>query len=189
MSGGIFMLLMKDIIKEGHPTLTKYAQELEFPLSRETKQLAYDMLEFIQNSQDDQLAEQYDLRPGVGIAAPQLNHSIQLCAVHVPHEDDREPLTRIFVNPQIISHTEAEIALRNGEGCLSVDRPVEGIVPRSKRITVRYQDLDGKTHKERFRGYDAIVIQHEIDHLRGVLFYDHIDPDDPYRLNSNIELI
>lgn len=183
------MLLMKDIIMEGHPTLTKEAKPLEFPLTTEIKELAHEMLEFVQNSQDEEIAEKYHLRAGVGIAAPQLNHSIQLCVVHVPHGEEKDSLTRIFVNPQIISHTEAEIALRDGEGCLSVERPVEGIVPRNKRITVRYQDLDGEEHQERFRGYDAIVIQHEIDHLRGVMFYDHIDSQDPYRLHSDIELI
>lgn len=186
------MILMKDIIREGNPTLTAYAKKLEFPLDDETKQLAQDMLEFVVNSQDDELAEKYDLRPGVGIAAPQVDRSIQLCVIHVPHDDEnKEHLTRILVNPQIISHTEAKAALRYGEGCLSVDRNVEGLVPRYKRVTVRYQDLDGEVHEERFRGYDAIVVQHEIDHLHGLLFYTHIDEKDPFRLKSrsDIELI
>ena len=68
-----------------------------------------------------------------------------------------------------------------GEGCLSVNRPVEGIVLRSARITMEYQDINGKKQKVRLRELDAIVAQHEIDHLNGILFPDRIDKKNPYK--------
>lgn len=179
---------MNDIIKEGHPTLTTVADDLEFPLSQETIDLAHEMLEYVVNSQDEELAEKYGLRPGVGLAAPQVNRSVQLCVIHVP-QADKEPISKILVNPKIISHTAARVALRDGEGCLSVERPIEGLVPRNKRVTVRYQDLNGETHEERFRGYPAVVVQHEIDHLNGILFFERISQEDPFRINEDIELL
>ena len=63
------MLTMNDIIREGHPTLRKVAEEVVFPLDDETKETAHKMLQFLKNSQDPELAEKYQLRPGVGIAA------------------------------------------------------------------------------------------------------------------------
>ena len=68
-----------------------------------------------------------------------------------------------------------------GEGCLSVNREVEGIVPRHARITVEAYDMDGNKHKYRVREDLAIAFQHELDHLNGVLFVDYIDPKDQYK--------
>ena len=76
------MILMDDIIVEGHPTLNKRAQEVSLPLSNNDKKLLLEMLEFIKNSQDEEIAEKYNLRPAVGIAAPQLNISKRLFVVH-----------------------------------------------------------------------------------------------------------
>ena len=68
-----------------------------------------------------------------------------------------------------------------GEGCLSVNREVDGIVPRHARITVEGYDLDGNLYKYRVREDLAIAFQHELDHLNGILFTDHIDPKDPFK--------
>ena len=68
-----------------------------------------------------------------------------------------------------------------GEGCLSVNREVEGIVPRHAIITVEAYDLDGNKRKYRVREDLAIAFQHELDHLNGILFVDYIDPKDPYK--------
>lgn len=183
---------MDDVIREGHPTLREIAKDVELPLSKEVIQLADELLQFLKNSQDPEIAEKYALRAGVGIAAPQINVSKRLLAVHVPSSDEEteEPdYSAILINPKIISHSVQETCLADGEGCLSVDRDVPGIVPRHKRITVEYYDLDGAKQKERLRGYPAIVVQHEIDHLNGVMFYDRIDPDNPLALPDNIDVL
>ena len=72
-----------------------------------------------------------------------------------------------------------------GEGCLSVNRDVDGIVPRCARVTIEAYDINGNKFKLRLREDMAIAAQHEIDHLNGILFYDHIDPKNPYK-NSYI---
>lgn len=186
------MITMKDIVREGHPTLRLVAKEVEFPLSKEVIGTANDMMEFLVNSQDEELAEKYQLRAGVGLAAPQINQSIRLIAVHIPgiEEDSEEPmLSDMMVNPKIISHSVQSACLAEGEGCLSVDRDVPGYVPRHSRITVQYYDLAGKKHKARLKNYAAMVIQHEIDHLDGVMFYDRINEENPFDLEEGVNVI
>lgn len=186
------MITMKDVIREGHPTLRMTAEALTFPLESETIELAEDMLEFLKNSQNPDMAEQYDLRPGVGIAAPQVDQSIRLIAVHVPssdEEDDTPDFSSVLVNPKILSHSVQQTCLSDGEGCLSVDREVPGIVPRHKRITVEFYDFEGNKQKKRLRDFPAIVVQHEIDHLNGVMFYDRIDDDNPLALPDGIDVL
>ena len=73
------------------------------------------------------------------------------------------------------------IYVEEGEGCLSVNRPVEGIVPRTARISVEFYDIDGKLQKKRFREELSIVFQHELDHLNGILFVDRIDKKNPFK--------
>lgn len=183
------MITMDDVIRDYHPTLREIAEEVEFPLNEDMKKLADDMMDFLQNSQDPEIADKYKLRPGVGIAAPQLNISKRLFAVHIPPElDGEEAFSHVMVNPRIVSHSVKQTALQDGEGCLSIDKVYDGFVPRSKRITLEYYDLDGNKHKERFKDYPAIVIQHEIDHLNGILFYDLIDPDQPFQITDQLEI-
>lgn len=165
---------MKDIIREGHPTLRKVAKEVSLPPSEEDKQILREMMEFLHNGQDPILAEKYDLRPGIGLAAPQINISKRIIAILVPDHNDKMLEYALF-NPKIISHSIETTHLENGEGCLSVDREVNGIVPRYSRITVEATNLEGEKVSIRLRGLPAIVFQHEIDHLNGVMFYDRID--------------
>lgn len=182
------MLTMNDIIREGHPTLRKVAEEVVFPLDDETKETAHKMLQFLKNSQDPELAEKYQLRPGVGIAAPQINISKRYLAVHLPGEDGAD-FSEVIFNPKIISHSVGQSCLADGEGCLSVDRQVLGIVPRHDKITIQYYDIDGNKHEERLRAYPSIVVQHEIDHLNGVMFYDRIDETNPLALPDDIKVL
>jgi len=183
------MITMDDIVRDYHPTLREKSEKIEFPLNKEFKNLASDMIEFLKNSQDPETAEKYELRPGVGIAAPQLDIPKQMLAVHIPaDEEDEEPFSIVMINPRILSHSVKQTALQDGEGCLSIDEVYEGLVPRNKRATIEYYDVDGNKHKERFKDYPSIVIQHEIDHLNGILFYDHIDEENPYALSDDLEI-
>ena len=188
------MITMQDIIEEGHPTLRQAAEAVEFPLTDELKETALAMHEFLVNSQNPEIAEKYGLRAGVGLAAPQINLAKQIFAVHIMSYDEEgneaEPLlSEILFNPKIISHSVQEVALRDGEGCLSVNREVPGLVPRPRRIRLRYQDVEGKEHELRLRDYEAIVVQHELDHLKGIMFYDHINQQQPWYEKPGLELL
>lgn len=174
------MILMKDIIREGHPTLRLKAQEMTFPLSNEDRQLCDDVLEYVVNSQDDELSEKYALRSGIGLAAPQVNASKRVFALHI-YDQDSNLEKFIAINPKIVSHSVEKTYLETGEGCLSVDREVPGYVPRYARITVKVFDKDGNVIKKRLKGLPAIAFQHELDHLNGIMFYDHIDENAPYK--------
>ena len=81
------------------------------------------------------------------------------------------------------------IAADVGEGCLSVNRDVEGHVPRYARVTVEGYDIDGNKIKVRAREELSIAFQHEIDHLNGILFYDRINKDKPFFNENEIRLI
>lgn len=178
------MITMKDIVLEDHPVLREVAKEVTLPVSEEDKVIAKQLLEYVINSQNYEIAEQYGLRPGIGLAAPQINVSKRIMAVHVTDEKGTLYSYALF-NPKIISHSIEKSYLTAGEGCLSVDRSVPGYVPRYSRITVKGTTIDGEEIKIRLKGLPAIVFQHEIDHLNGVLFYDHINKEDPYTLISD----
>ncbi|WP_438835696.1 peptide deformylase [Streptococcus pluranimalium] len=188
---------MNDIIREGHPTLRLKAEETSLPLSDQDIILGEKMMQFLKNSQDPVMAEKLGLRGGVGLAAPQLNISKRIIAVLVPNPEDEESnapteaysLQEIMYNPKIISHSVQQAALADGEGCLSVDRVVEGYVPRHSRITVAYFDKDGHKQKLKLKGYNAIVVQHEIDHLNGVLFYDRINIAEPFKIEEGVIIL
>ncbi|SDH71807.1 peptide deformylase [Planococcus glaciei] len=173
------MILMKDIIREGHPTLRARSEEVAFPLSEEDRKLAEDLLEYVVNSQNDEMIKKYDLRPGVGIAAPQVNAPKRIFALHFD-ETSSENLSLIAINPKIVSHSVERSYLAAGEGCLSVDRAIPGYVPRYARVTIKALDIEGKEYKMRLKGLPAIAFQHELDHLNGVMFFDHINPKNPY---------
>ena len=85
----------------------------------------------------------------------------------------------MLANPRILASSVRQCYLAGGEGCLSVDAPHQGNVYRAYKITVAaYDVLSKKDVKLVARGYEAIVLQHEMDHLDGILFYDHIDHPD-----------
>lgn len=174
------MITMKDIVKEGDPILRQVAEAVEWPPAEEEIQTLKEMLQFLKDSQDPEIAEKYKLRPGIGLAAPQIGISKRMFAVHLTDDRDRLYSYGLF-NPKIVSHSVEMTYLDSGEGCLSVDREVPGIVPRYARVTVKAYDIDQTEIKLRLRGLPAIAFQHEIDHLNGVMFYDRIDKDDPYR--------
>ncbi|ANK59717.1 peptide deformylase [Loigolactobacillus backii] len=180
------MITMKNIIREGNDTLRSQSKDVAFPLSADNKKLAQDMMTFLENSQDQKIAEKYHLRAGVGLAAPQVDVPLNMAAVLVPGPEGEDPSFKdVIINPVIISHSVQGAALSEGEGCLSVDRDVPGYVVRHDRITLRYYDTNGEQHKIRLKNYPAIVCQHEIDHLHGTLFYDHINKQEPFSMEDD----
>lgn len=186
------MITMDDIIREGHPTLRQIAEEVPFPLSEENRELGDNMREFLKNSQDPELSEKYQLRGGVGLAAPQLDISKRVIAIEIPNmeEEDGEPfLSEVMYNPKVLSHSVQQAAIEEGEGCLSVDRHVPGLVIRNNKISISYFNQDGEKRNIRLKNYPAIVVQHEIDHLNGIMFYDHINEANPNYAPDDVLLI
>lgn len=174
------MILMNNIVREGHPALRKKAEPLVFPLTKEAYKLGEELMEYVINSQDPELSEKYNLRAGIGLAAPQVDANVQMFALHII-EAKGEPISFVAVNPKIVSHSVEKTYLTSGEGCLSVDRNIEGYVPRYARITIKAYDLEGNEFKRRLKGLAAIAFQHELDHLNGIMFYDHINKANPFQ--------
>jgi peptide deformylase len=113
--------------------------------------------------------------PGIGLAAVQVGVPIRLLVMDLqePEEEDGEPIKdpRVFINPEIL--WASEITVPYTEGCLSVpDQYAE--VLRPDRIRAKWQDQQGEVHEAELDGLIAICLQHEMDHLEGILFIDHL---------------
>jgi peptide deformylase len=122
---------------------------------------------------DDMLETMYDA-PGIGLAAIQVAQPLRLITMDLAkksEDGETRPQPRVFINPEIISSSEALSVYE--EGCLSIPEYYEE-VERPAQVRIRFTDLDGKVHEEDADGLFATCIQHEIDHLNGVLFIDHI---------------
>lgn len=174
------MIRSKDIIDEYDKRIRLVSKDVKFPLDDKTKKIINDSLEMLRLSQIEEEAKKYDLRPGMGLSLIQLGIAKRIFVICY-EVSDGEFENYIVINPKITSMSEEKIYVEEGEGCLSVNRPIEGIVPRNARINVEYYDIDGNKITKRFREELAIVFQHELDHLNGILFYDHIDKNNPYK--------
>lgn len=183
-----YMITMKDIVRDGHESLHRPTREVPLPLSEEDRETLICMMNYLKNSQDPELSSQYQLRPGVGLSANQIGLDKRMFVAYFTDEQDNEH-EYTLVNPKIISHSVAMICLQHGEGCLSVDRDIQGYVPRYARIKVKGYNLDGEEVVLRLKGYPAIVMQHEMDHLDGIMFYERINRENPYALPENCEII
>jgi peptide deformylase len=118
---------------------------------------------------DDMLETMYEA-PGIGLAAIQVAVPLRLITMDLSKkEGEKEP--RVFINPEILSSSE-ELSVYE-EGCLSIPEYYEE-VERPAQVRVRFTDIDGKIHEEDADGLYATCIQHEIDHLNGVLFVDYL---------------
>lgn len=183
------MLLYSDIIKEDHPDLRRKSLPLDIPLSSKEITILRLMNDYLWNGYDDELVEKYKLRPGVGLAAPQIDVLKQMFCI-LAFDEKGDFHNYCVINPKIISHSEEMTYLEAGEGCLSVDKTIKGLVHRYKRIKASVylynfetQELEPTVLK--LEGYLAIVFQHEYDHLHGKLFYDRINKEDPFYVPEN----
>jgi peptide deformylase len=118
---------------------------------------------------EDMFETMYDA-PGIGLAAIQIGDARRIVTMDLSNKDD-EKAPQVFINPEIVAESN-EMSVHE-EGCLSIPEYYEE-VERPAVVTVRYLDMDGKRHEEEASGLFATCIQHEIDHLNGVLFIDHL---------------
>lgn len=180
------------IVKDKVPSLRERCKEVTNPSDPAILDLINEMHDYLVLSQDEEYAKKHNIREGVGLAAPQIGHNLRMLVVYYKDyiNDQEVVVDHRLINPKIVSESVKKIALSGGEGCLSVDDAHPGYVYRSNKIIVKA--FDAKQLKEVFitaRGYEAIVLQHELDHLDGILFYDHISKKDPFERIENSELI
>lgn len=168
------------ILDESNKILRQVSKEVTFPLDNEIKKLINDSLDYLEMSQIEEYAEKYDLRAGMGLSFVQIGILKRIFVISEELEDGTFK-RYILINPKIISHSEELIYVGEGEGCLSVNRPVDGIVPRYARLTVEAYDINGNKFTIRVREDIAIAFQHELDHLDGILFVDKIDKKNPFK--------
>lgn len=165
------------IIAYGDPILKREAEEIEkgYPGLQE---LINNMFETMYNAE------------GVGLAAPQIGKSIRLFIVDASPFEEEEPklkdFKKVFINPIIVEESGKSWAFN--EGCLSIPGIRED-VNRQPKITIEYFDRDFNLIEESFEGLAARVIQHEYDHVDGILFTDHINPLKRRLLNSRLNNI
>jgi peptide deformylase len=119
---------------------------------------------------DDMLETMY-AAPGIGLAAIQVGVPRRVVVMDLARGEEAEPAPRHFVNPEIVWASQETTSYE--EGCLSVPE-IYDEVERPGRVRVRYLDYDGQCVEEDADGLYAVCIQHEIDHLNGVLFIDHL---------------
>src|ERR1700733_1206733 len=119
----------------------------------------------------DDMAETMYAAPGVGLAATQIGEALQLFVIDVAEQDQPSDL-RVFINPEILERVDA---ITWTEGCLSFPGVTED-VDRAAKVRVRALDRDGKEFVLEAEGLLAVAIQHEYDHLQGVLMIDHLGP-------------
>ena len=170
------------IVKDSSPSLRNKSEEIK-EITPEIISFVNEMHDYLVASQDEEISKKYCLREGVGLAAPQVGRNIKALVVYFKEQTDEgeREVDHRLINPRIILESVKETYLSGGEGCLSVDKPHEGYVYRHHKIQVKA--FNAKTMKEEIitaRGYEAIVLQHEIDHLNGILFYDRIDKKNPF---------
>lgn len=177
-----------NILDEKDKSLRKKSVPFTEPVTKEERELVERMIKHLTYSQIEEYEKKYDLRPGMGLAFPQVGINKRLIVIVNEYQKGKFD-NYIVVNPKIISHSEEMIAADAGEGCLSVNREVDGHVPRYARVTISGLDLDGNYIKIRAREDLSIAFQHEIDHLDGILFYDRINKKKPFYSEDEMRLI
>ena len=153
-------MALREVLKFPDRRLAEVSEPIE-EVTDEIRVLARDMLDVM-----------YD-EPGIGLAAPQVGETIRLIVVDTEWtEEGAEKSPLVLVNPEIVQR-EGELTWT--EGCLSVPE-YYAKVNRSTDVKVRFQDLDERSHVIEAHGLTAVACQHEIDHLDGILFVDHLSP-------------
>ena len=176
------------LVKDSNPIMRQRSLPVDLPLSKQDKNTLDLMLNYLKKSQDEKYATKHNIREGVGLAAIQIGLLKRMFVVCFDYED--EHVEYQLVNPRIIETSVRKCALQNGEGCLSVDEEHHGLVHRYYKIKMEaYAALSGQNVLIEAKGFKAVVLQHEYDHLNGMFFYDHIDKNNPNQKLNNEELL
>ena len=160
--------MIYQVVTFGHEILRQKAMPVA-KITDELRRLVQDMLESMYAAK------------GVGLAAEQVGHTESVCVIDVPHDAEKEacraenaaiPMPLVLINPQVVA---SEGKQRNEEGCLSFPE-IGAPITRADKVTVTYTDLTGAQQTVSARGLLSRAIQHEIDHLSGILLVDKMSP-------------
>lgn len=168
---------MLPVVAIGHPVLRKKAEEIgpDYP----------GLKELIENMFETMYASR-----GVGLAAPQVNKPIRLFIVdatpYATEDPEAKDFVKVFINPRIIHESGQPWSFN--EGCLSIPGINEDVI-RMSEVELEYQDEQFQMHRQTFRGIPGRIIQHEYDHLEGVLFVDRLSPLKKTLLKGKIQKI
>ncbi|TDV24308.1 peptide deformylase [Mycoplasmopsis mustelae] len=169
-----------NIVQLPDAVLRKKSKDVPIPLRPEDVELAEKMIYHIDDSQQ----KNSQFRAGVGVAAVQYGILKNVFYVYVTDANNQVAFKDVLFNPKVFARSDKQIALSEGEGCLSVKEShpnQEGLVHRSYKIVVdAYSYYQRKYLRYELQGYLAIVFQHELDHLNGKLFIDRINKKDPF---------
>jgi peptide deformylase len=149
------------VARMGHPVLRNRARALDKAALRDP---------LLQKLIDDMVETMHEYH-GVGLAAPQIHEGIRLFVGLLDEEPGPDTETVVLINPEITP--ESEDTNEGWEGCLSIP-DIRGMVPRFTAITVKALDREGRPMERRLKNFPARVVQHETDHLDGVLFFDRM---------------
>ena len=170
--------LEKIILSDKNPILRKHSADLDVNNIKPEEQCLIDMMVKYIDAYYNGEAEKYNIKPGIAIASNQVGLLKKVIYVHFKVNETEYKY--LIANPKITSCSYAIAYLADGEGCLSVDNQHKGIIPRRGRIIVEAYDLINKKDITiDASGFLAICLQHEIDHLSGILYYDHINKENP----------
>lgn len=153
-------MTLKPILIHPDPRLKKHCD----PVTEFDKELA--------KLADDMLETMYDA-PGIGLAAPQVGVIQRMLVMDCAKEADGTPEPMVLINPEVTWKSDERNVYE--EGCLSIPGQYAD-VERPKMVRVSWQDVEGKAHEQEFDELWATCVQHEIDHLDGVLFIDYLKP-------------
>lgn len=166
-------MALLDIVKYGTPSLQQPSVPVE-AVTDEIRQLVRDM------------GETMYAKKGIGLAAPQVGRNVRLFVCDAEQVTDERPQLRVFINPEILDESVEDEPFT--EGCLSIPG-VEGEVWRPSRVKVRALDAEGQPFELEAGGLLGRVIQHEYDHLDGVLFVDRMSPDKRVLLAGQLQAL
>ncbi|WP_425380377.1 peptide deformylase [Spiroplasma endosymbiont of Stenodema calcarata] len=173
------------LVFDDTPSIRDTSNDVALPLSSENELVMQKLIDFVRYSQNPQKNHQQTIRPAVGLAAPQIGDNIKMYYIRIEDTDNETGLKQVIehamINPVIIGKSAQLACIEEGEGCLSVDGDKEGFVPRSFRIIISgYDYLKQQQVTITARSYEAIVFQHEQEHLEGKLYYDLINKKNPW---------
>ena len=191
MHYNMVMLINNDtIIKDNNDLIRRKSNDVSLPISDEDRSLLLDMLKYVDDSTNEELAKENNLRPAVGISAIQVGVPKKMTAIILKDGEGNKVYEYALVNPKIISNSVEKTYLATGEGCLSVEEDHPGYIYRSARVKVKGFDIiQNKEILIKADGYLAVVLQHELDHFKGILFYDHINKVDPQYVDPDATVI
>ena len=153
-------MAIRNLRYDGDEILTKKTKKIEV-IDEKIKELAQDMLDTMYAND------------GIGLAACQVGMLKSMIVYDVDYvEENKEKKPVVCINPKIVSRSRSMVEVE--EGCLSFPNVFENVI-RHEKITVEYTDLNGKKKTKHAKGMEAIVIQHECDHLDGIVFLDRVE--------------